>query len=94
MYSSSHHGSGSTSHLDQKKITAKDLDHVLSEMTLLESRAEMYYKFVRKRVTVRIGPFYSPNPNADCASSDFRTTWKFQPQRLMPDPVLYPTWKD
>ena len=55
MYSSSsHHGSGSSSHLDQKKITAKDLDHVLSEMTLLEARAEMYYKFVRKRVTVRM----------------------------------------
>ena len=59
MYSSSssHHGSGSSSHLDQKRITAKDLDHVLSEMTLLEARAEMYYKFVRKRVAVslRIG---------------------------------------
>ena len=35
------------------KIAAKDLDHVLSEMILLQSRSEMYYKFVRKRLTVR-----------------------------------------
>ena len=37
----------------QDKIEAKELDHVLSEMTLLEARSEMYYKFVRKRITVR-----------------------------------------
>ena len=36
----------------KSKISPKDLDHVLSEMTLLEARAEMYYKFVRKRVMV------------------------------------------
>jgi hypothetical protein len=36
-----------------RAVAAKDLDHVLSEMTLLAARSEMYYKFVRKRVTVR-----------------------------------------
>lgn len=36
----------------QDKIEAKELDHVLSEMVLLQARSEMYYKFIRKRVTV------------------------------------------
>ena len=35
------------------KIAAKDLDHVLSEIILLQARTEMYYKFTKKRVMVR-----------------------------------------
>ena len=35
---------------NEASVQAKDLDHVLSEMILLEARAEMYCKFVRKRV--------------------------------------------
>ncbi len=37
---------------NKKMVVAKDLDHVLSEMTLLQARAELYYKFIRKRLTV------------------------------------------
>lgn len=33
-------------------VSAKELDHVLSEMVLLQARSEMYYRFLRKRVTV------------------------------------------
>ena len=36
---------------NEASIQAKDLDHILSEMILLEARAEMYCKFVRKRVS-------------------------------------------
>lgn len=52
--SASSSSAGGSSAGGERKITAKDLDHVLSEMTLLEARAEMYYKFVRKRVTVSL----------------------------------------
>ena len=34
-----------------QKIGAREIDHVLSEMSLLQARSEMYYKFVRKRIT-------------------------------------------
>ncbi len=47
--------SSSSSHQQQKAVVAKDLDHVLSEMVLLQARSEMYYKFVRKRLTVSTG---------------------------------------
>ena len=36
------------------KIEAKDLDHILGEITLLQSRSEMYFKFVRKRVAADV----------------------------------------
>ncbi len=49
------------------KIAAKDLDHVLNEMILLQARAEMYNKFVRKRVLVRL------NMPVVQATSVFRT---------------------
>eukprot|EP00095_Tigriopus_kingsejongensis_P011780 maker-scaffold119_size336447-snap-gene-1.16 protein:Tk11780 transcript:maker-scaffold119_size336447-snap-gene-1.16-mRNA-1 annotation:"conserved oligomeric golgi complex subunit 4" len=44
----------SSSSSNPDKIQAKELDHVLSEMVLLQSRSEMYYKFVRKRVTTDV----------------------------------------
>jgi hypothetical protein len=34
------------------KIAAKDMDHVLGEMALLQARTEMYFKFFRKRALV------------------------------------------
>ena len=37
-----------------QKVAVKDLDVVLNEMTLLQARSELYYKFVRKRVMVCI----------------------------------------
>ncbi len=37
----------------EQKVAARDLDHVLGEIVLLQARSEMYYKFVRKRLTVR-----------------------------------------
>ena len=36
------------------KIEAKDLDHILGEITLLQARSEMYFKFVRKRVAADV----------------------------------------
>ncbi len=35
------------------KIAAKDMDHVLGEMALLQARTEMYFKFFRKRALVK-----------------------------------------
>ena len=34
----------------EQAVEAKELDHVLSEIALLLSRAETYFKFVKKRV--------------------------------------------
>ena len=48
---------GGTSTDTTQKVSVKDLDVVLNEMTLLQSRTELYYKFVRKRVMVRISRF-------------------------------------
>ena len=36
------------------KLEAKDLDHILGELTLLQARSEMYFKFVRKRVAADV----------------------------------------
>ena len=36
------------------KLEAKDIDHILGELTLLQSRSEMYFKFVRKRVAADV----------------------------------------
>ncbi len=33
----------------QPKLEARDLDHILEEMTLLQARSEMYFKFIRKK---------------------------------------------
>ena len=44
--------SSSSTNKNTEKIPAKDLDHVLGELTLLQARTEMYFKFIRKRVTV------------------------------------------
>eukprot|EP00096_Caligus_rogercresseyi_P000511 TRINITY_DN10984_c0_g1_i1.p1 TRINITY_DN10984_c0_g1~~TRINITY_DN10984_c0_g1_i1.p1 ORF type:complete len:746 (-),score=240.52 TRINITY_DN10984_c0_g1_i1:1-2100(-) len=35
----------------EKKIQPKDIEHILGELTLIQSRAEMYFKFLKKRVT-------------------------------------------
>ncbi|CAB4056847.1 COG4 [Lepeophtheirus salmonis] len=43
----------------EKKIQPKDIEHILSELTLIQSRAEMYFKFLRKRVTMDV--VESPN---------------------------------
>ena len=45
---------GGTCPNPENKIEAKELDHILSEITLLQARSEMYFNFVRKRVMVRI----------------------------------------
>lgn len=34
------------------KVAAKDMDHVIGEMALLQARTEMYFKFFRKRAQV------------------------------------------
>ena len=47
-------GAGGTSAETTPKVAVKDLDVVLNEMTLLQARSELYYKFVRKRVMVCI----------------------------------------
>lgn len=39
----------SSSMATSSTLSAKDLDHVLGEMALLQARSEMYFKFVRKR---------------------------------------------
>ena len=36
------------------KLEAKDLDHILGELTLLQARSEMYFKFVRKRIAADV----------------------------------------
>lgn len=44
-----------TQYMNQKsetKIDPKELDLVLSELTLLNARTELYSRFVKKRVTV------------------------------------------
>lgn len=38
-----------------EKLNPKDIDALINEVTLLHSRAEMYNKFIRRRVMVRIG---------------------------------------
>ena len=35
------------------RVAAKDMDHVIGEMALLQARTEMYFKFIRKRAQVR-----------------------------------------
>jgi len=45
--------SGAAGVSQQPRVDIKGLDAVLSELALLQARAEMYYKFVRKRVNVR-----------------------------------------
>lgn len=37
-----------------EKLNPKDIDAVINEVTLLHSRAEMYIKFIRRRVTVSL----------------------------------------
>lgn len=34
------------------KLTAKDIDALISEITIMHSRSELYFKFVKRRVTV------------------------------------------
>ena len=46
-------GGGGSAETTQK-VAVKDLDVVLNEMTLLQARSELYYKFVRKRIMVCI----------------------------------------
>ena len=36
------------------KVAPKDIDALINEMILLQARAEMYYKFVRKRITADV----------------------------------------
>ena len=45
-------GSGSGSGLASSKAAAKDMDHVIGEMSLLQARTEMYFKFFRRRALV------------------------------------------
>ena len=47
-------GAGVNSAEPTQKVAVKNLDVVLNEMTLLQARSELYYKFVRKRVMVCI----------------------------------------
>jgi len=39
---------------EEKKIQGRDLDAILGEMTLLQARVEMYFRFVRKRCAADI----------------------------------------
>lgn len=50
--SSADTGSGSGSGSASSKAAAKDMDHVIGEMSLLQARTEMYFKFFRKRALV------------------------------------------
>ena len=47
------------------KIEAKDLDHILGESTLLQARSEMYFKFVRKRVSADVKVSSESNEQRD-----------------------------
>ena len=47
------------------KIEAKDLDHILGEITLLQARSEMYFKFVRKRVAADVKISTESNEHRD-----------------------------
>ena len=45
------------------RVAAKDMDHVIGEMALLQARTEMYFKFIRKRAQVRASfPRLNPSP--------------------------------
>jgi hypothetical protein len=46
-------GSGGTGSA-ASQVAAKDMDHVLGEMALLQARTEMYFKFFRKRAQVSL----------------------------------------
>ena len=43
-----------SANISSNRIEAKDLDHILGEVTLLQARSEMYFKFVRKRVAADV----------------------------------------
>lgn len=38
----------------EAKIDAKEVDSILNELTLLNARTELYARFVRRRVTVKL----------------------------------------
>ena len=47
-------GSFTSNSSSDSKLEARELDHVLEEMALLQARSEMYFKFVRKKSFVDI----------------------------------------
>ena len=57
-------GSFSSNSGSDSKLEARELDHVLEEMALLQARSEMYFKFVRKK------SFADIDSNSDSSDSN------------------------